>query len=319
MTAHAQMQPSTKVPTMNTDHQLNSRREKARQKDGKFGRQPKPQAPALKKKQKATATPNNATAKDSTFTAIDPQDPEEQREFDGCDDYVAAGGDIESLRDAAGAAGDTDLVRLINDHLGETPAAASSEEIDALVDALNDYDGDDWYNDVAEWHDCIEIDREDDDTPSGDDILPIVGGGYVTSGGPNAPWVYIEPSKTVATADTAGAEASLTATEIQTLIAMRLSAIFQNHCDDIENGVAEDDLDGFSRHEANAAWILDCEVTEFDYEDVWSAPIDGVRRFSLTRELMVYVHAETGDILTDSEVSDLEDQLARKSAETRHR
>ena len=292
---------------MNTNHQLNSRREKARQKDGKFGHQPKPQAPALKKKQKANATPHNATAKDTTFYAGDPQDPEEQREFASCDGYVAAGGDIERLRDAAGSAGDFDLVRTINDYLGETPAAASSEQIDALVAALNDYDGDDWYNDVAEWHDCIEIDREDDDTPSGDDVLPIVGGGYVTSGGPNAPWVYI--SSPVATADTAGAEASLTATEAQTLIAIRLSAVFQNHCDDIVNGLAEDDLDGFSRRDANAAWILGCEDTEFD--------IDGVRRFCLTRDLVVLVRAETGDILTDSEVSDLDDRMARKRAATR--
>lgn len=51
----------------------------------------------------------------STVTVIDPRDPDPQGTVEmTLDEFAAAGGDLEALRDEAGAAGDYDLVAEID-------------------------------------------------------------------------------------------------------------------------------------------------------------------------------------------------------------
>ena len=77
----------------------------------------------------------------------------------------------------------------------QTNTAARAEEIaeavEELIEALNDYRGDDWFNDVAADYDDI-LDHEALDGPDGHryrtDRLPIIGGGIVEPSGHD--WFY---------------------------------------------------------------------------------------------------------------------------------
>ena len=99
---------------------------------------------------------------DSSFVAIDPTTGD-LTAFDDCEDFVDAGGDLQKLRDEAGAAGDRDLVATIDRYLADDTDSDSDSTVDQDLVVDNATDSEKWLayceaNNVGwtEWFEAVE-------------------------------------------------------------------------------------------------------------------------------------------------------------------